>query len=182
MRFGLLFLALAAWGTSATVTFNPSEIGGGINVFGDVTTQWSAFGITGDNVYLYEDARDTFDRFGVAINFVNQTGSILFAAPTTLSIDYFVIDGYSGTYNVYNAANVLLDSLQVSAVRQDELGSYTFLGQDIARLEMVGPSGFVAVSTLRFDSGAAIPEPSSSLLLATGAGALVMLRRRTAKR
>lgn len=185
-RFGFLFLALAALAASATVvTFNPSEVGGGVSPGNSVTTQWSAFGITADKVYLSQDSRDTFDTFGLAISpplAEDQTASILFATPTTLSIDYLVLDGYSGTYNVYSAANVLLDSLQVNALRQDELGSYTFLGQDIARLDMVGTGGFVTVSTLRFDSGAAIPEPSSFLLAATGASVLLMLQRRMAKR
>ncbi len=182
LRIGLLATIFATFATFASagtvVTFNPSEIGGSISCCPPVTTEWSAFGITMSGVYWYDDSRDTFDTYGVSIENATTGGQILFATPTTLAIDYWVIVGNTGTYRVYDSSNNLLDSLLVNAGSTDLLGSYTFMGNNISKLALSGSYGFVQASTLRYDAGGAVPEPSSFLLLGLGGGALALLRRR----
>ncbi len=175
----LLALTFAAFASAATVvTFNPAEVGG-ISNLTPVTNQWSSFGITGTNLYFYEDSRDTFDRFGVSRQSNNTPGFITFAAPTPLTIDYFVIGGFRGVYNAFDSADNLVDSLLVDATQGDTLGTYAFTGNNIARLELDGSAGFIQVSTLTFTGGPAIPEPSTMALLAIGVGGLALLRRRS---
>ncbi len=179
LRIGLLATIFATFASAGTVvTFNPSEIGGSIFCCPPVTTEWSAFGITMSGVYWYTDPRDTFDTYGVSIENATTGGQILFATPTTLSIDYLVIGSFRGVYKVYDSADTLLDTLTVEAPTADVLGSYTFMGNNISKLVLSGAAGFVDVSTLRYDAGGAVPEPSSFLLLGLGGGALALLRRR----
>jgi len=172
-----LFSTVAFAGT--VVTFNPSEIAPStINDNDPFTNQWAAYGITGQDMYWYHDPRDTFDTYGVSLN--APMGSILLSAPTTLTIDYWTIEGHTTTYSVYDASNTLRDSFVVTAASTDVLGTFAFTGSDIVRLTLTGDAGYGQVSTLYYNASA-VPEPSTVLLCAAGIGvtALIRLRRRS---
>lgn len=142
-----------------------------------VTNEFAAFGITMQDLYYYEDARDTFDGKGVALNSNTNPGKIFFTAPTdSLSIDYWVINGYRGTYSVYNTSDVLLSTLAIDASLGDQLGTHVFAGPNIARLELGGSLGYTQVSTLRFDDSGQVPEPSTWALMLSGIGVLAVRR------
>jgi hypothetical protein len=178
MKLAVLATLFAAFASAGTVvTFQPSEIGVSYSCCPSVTNQWSAYGITGVDLFWYEDPRDTFDTFGVSIDSSNG-GWILFDAPTTLTIDYWVIWISRGVYKVYDSADTLLDTLTVEASAADVLGTYTFTGNNISKLQILGTKGLSQVSTLTFDGNSPIPEPASFVLIGAGIGALALLRRR----
>jgi len=159
---------------AATITFteNPS-----VAPLAPVTTQYSTYGITATNVYLYKDARDTFDQYGVAALIdtavhgavPNNPGVVFFTNPANnLSIDYLVIQGHPGTFSVFDNANALLDSFTIPSSTADLVGTYLFNASGIARLEFSGEPTYDAISTLRFDAVAtttSVPEPANSALL-----------------
>jgi hypothetical protein len=145
-----------------------------------ITTEWSSFGITAEDMYFYEDSRDTFDTKGLSIN-SDSGGSIIFASLlNALSIDYWVIGGHSATYDVYDASNNLLQTFSVDALAGDVLGSFSFASTDIAKLVMTGTRGFTQVSTLVFDAaaGANTPEPSTLAMGMIGIGLVALARLR----
>jgi len=172
-------LVVAVSCSAEVVTFNPSEIAPATILDVDpFTTQWASFGITGQQMYWYTDSRDSFDTFGVSLN--GLTGDILFAVPTPLKIDYWTIGGHSTTYEVFDSSNMLLDSFVVDATGTgDLLGTHTFTGTDISRLELVGNAGFGQISTLYYNTGntGTVPEPSYIVLLGVAVAAVTFCRR-----
>ncbi len=123
-------LSLSAIASAGTITFQEVALG---NVT-PVTNQYAGLGITVQNAYFYIDNRDTFDQHGIAIS--NQGSAIVTftSLANSLSIDYWVISGHTGTYSVFNGSHTLLDSFLVSAIGSDSLGAHSFSGSNIASL------------------------------------------------
>jgi len=95
----------------------------------------------------------------------------------SLSIDYWVISGHTGTYSVFGSGHSLLDTFVVTASGADSLGAHSFSGNNIATLEFSSDAGYIQVSTLRFNGGSSVPEPSTWLLLSGGLIGLGAFRR-----
>jgi hypothetical protein len=169
--FTLLAFVSAGLCSAGTITFEEVSLSSGTAV----TNQWAAFGITAQNAYFYVDSRDTFDQRGLSI-LGTSPGIITFtSAATSLSIDFWVIAGHSGTYSIFDGTHSLLDSFSVTA-SADALGAHTFSGTGIKTLEYSGDPGFTQVSTLRFN-GSTVPEPSTIGLTLAAFGALAVRRK-----
>lgn len=166
------FLFTSVLSSAATITFAEVNLSNGTQI----SNEYSAFGITVQNDYFYIDVRDTFDQQGISIN---QTPAIVtfIGLANSLSIDYFVISGHTGTYSVFGSGHNLLDTFVVAAPGGDVLGAHSFSGNNISTLEFSSDSGYIQVSTLRFNGGSAVPEPSTWLLLSGGLVGLGALRR-----
>jgi len=166
------FLFASALSSAATITFGEVNLSNGTQI----TNQYSGFGITVQNDYFYVDSRDTFDQKGISIN---QTPAIVTftGLANSLSIDYFVITGHTGTYSVFGSGHSLLDTFVVTASGADSLGAHSFSGNNIATLEFSSDAGYIQVSTLRFNGGSSVPEPSTWLLLSGGLIGLGAFRR-----
>ncbi len=168
---GLLSLGVIA--SANTITFQEASLSNGTQV----TNQYSGLGITVQNAYFYVDGRDTFDQQGISI--FNQGSAIVTftSLASSLSIDYWVISGHTGTYSVFNGSHTLLDSFLVSATGGDSLGAHSFSGSNIATLEFSSDGGYIQVSTLRVNQ-TSTPEPATGMLLGSGLLAAGFFRRR----
>jgi hypothetical protein len=166
------FLLTAALSSATTITFSEVALSSGT----PVTNQYSGLGITVQNAYFYIDGRDTFDQKGISVS--SSPGIVSFTTlANALSIDYWVISGHSGTYSVFDSGHTLLDSFLINATDGDLLGAHSFSGANIATLEFSGNYGYTQVSTLRFNGGSSVPEPSTWVLLGCGLIGLGAVRR-----
>ena len=173
-----LLLSVAGLSTAGTITF--SEVS--LPNLTSVTNQYTAFGIQTSHTYFYVDGRDTFDQMGLSIE-SSSPGVILFTPDlaATLSIDYWVIGGNTGTYSVFDGSHTLLDTFTVDALGGDVLGSHTFAASNIAELDLIGVPGDTQVSTLRFNGGESVsPEPATWGLMLAGLAGVAVRRLRHA--
>ena len=162
----LLVLALSTLASAATITFNQTEVnlgqGAGTGVYGNPTIEWASFGINISGAYLYNDARDTFDRIGLSQN-AGSGGVITFLTPQSiLKFDYLVLSGISARYAIFDSFDVFIDAISPSAGATNVNATHTFTNPDIAKLVFTGAVGFVNVSTLFLDGASNnIPEPAT---------------------
>jgi hypothetical protein len=154
---------------ATTINFDNTEVPT-ISNLDVVTNQWNGFGLSVQNAYWGLDSRDPFDGMSLSIHPISSANigriDFLGGAVNNLSVDWWTITG-AITLRAFDSANNLVDSL-VGGV-----GSGTeSLGSNVSYLTWNDSGGFVQVSTLRFDGGTAVPEPSSLLLLGFGLAAL----------
>lgn len=162
----LLVLTLSTLASAATITFNQTEVnlgqGAGAGTYGLPTNEWASFGISISGSYLYNDARDTFDRIGLAQN-AESGGVITFSTPQSiLKFDYLVLAGNSARYAIFDSSNVFIDAISPFADATALNATHTFNAPDIAKLVFTGGIGVVTVSTLFLDGASNnIPEPAT---------------------
>lgn len=170
-------VALAAPAAQATtVTFTEVGLANGTVV----TNQYSAFGITGQNLYQYSDSRDTFDTMGVSPTEV--PANIIFTSlASNISFDYVLLAGGSLNVGLYDDANMLLEMVFLTAPGANLNASYSFMAGGARSFRMSDAAGNFGLSTLRFDGGA-VPEPGAWALLILGFGAVGGVMRRSASR
>lgn len=140
-------------------------------------SDWSAFGLTVSNASWYSDIRDTFDTMGLTITSAASPAVISLATVSTdVTFDYWVIGGFSGTYEAFDSTHSSLGSLLVDATgRSDLLGTFTFTGS-VASLEWKGASSQISTMTV---SAVPIPEPETYAMLLAGLGLLGFVARRS---
>ena len=172
----MVALGITATANAVVINFNSTECPSCVSGSPVVGNEWSSYGITVNQAYWYDDGRDTFDAQGLSINI--DPASIDLASPSSATIDYWVIDGFSATYSAYDTANSLLDSFAINASSGDVLGTYAFSGP-VARIVWSGPSGFAQISTL--STSTTVPEPGTVALMGAGLLGLALRRRRQQK-
>ncbi|MDJ0940167.1 MAG: PEP-CTERM sorting domain-containing protein [Woeseiaceae bacterium] len=168
-----VMLGMAAGANAVTINFDSAECGtcsSGTPVVGD---EWAAFGITVNQAYWYFDGRDTFDQEGLSVN-IDPASIVFDNVSTNATIDYWVINGFTGLYQAYDAMNNLIDSILIDASNGDVLGTYTFVGQ-VASIVWSGTPGFAQISTLTISD---VPEPGVLALFLIGGLAGLLGRRR----
>lgn len=168
---GLTSVANAA----VTVRFDSTECPGCSSV-SPVTNEWNSFGLTISNAYWYIDSRDPFDTMGLSIQ-TSPSSISLATASTNATIEYFVLEGYSGFYEAFDSAHSSLGSFTSDATSGQTQGSYTFNGL-VSSIEWAGEYGRAQISTLTL---APVPEPEAYAMLMAGLGLLGFVARRKNK-
>lgn len=172
----LLALSFAGFTTAAsavTINFDNVECPT-CSVFSTPTTEWSSFGLTISQAYWYIDGRDTFDTMGLSIN-VSPASISLATASNGATIDYFVIGGFRGVYEAFDAAHTSLGVFTVDATGgSDVLGTHSFSGL-VSSIEWTGSPGYAQISTLTISP---VPEPETYAMLLAGLGLLGFAARR----
>lgn len=163
----------SAASAAVTINFNQTECPACVNLSPVAGNEWNAFGLTVDNAYWYIDSRDAFDTMGLSID---QSPAVISLATASngLTFDYWVISGYTGTYEAFDSTHTLLGSFFVDASSGNALGTHSFNGS-VASLEWAGSPGFVQVSTLTISP---VPESETYAMLLAGLGLLGFAARR----
>lgn len=140
-------------------------------------SEWSAFGLTVSNASWYSDSRDTFDTMGLTVTSAATPAVISLATVSTdVTIDYWVIGGFIGTYEAFDSTHSSLGSLLVDRTGTgDFLGTFIFTGP-VASLEWKGASSQISTLTV---SAVPIPEPETYAMLLAGLGLLGFVVRRS---
>lgn len=182
IRHFLGLVAISCGGLSAaTVTFQSGVGNCGVMTHGDnFTTQCSAGNVVGQDTIYYNDTRDTFDAQGITN--AKLVATVLFPIPVSnLSMDYVVLAATEALFEIYDSDGNLLTSYGVSTGDEDFNWTHTWAGSGIAKLVFRGPSGYIGISTLRFDDVSGVPEPATFALAGVALAGAAFWRRRTAK-
>jgi len=170
----LSFAGFTGAASAVTINFDNVECPTCTNVSTLPTTEWSSFGLTISQAYWYTDGRDTFDGMGLSIN-VSPASISLATASNGATIDYWVIGGFRGSYEAFDAAHTSLGVFTVDASGGgDILGTHSFSGL-VSSIEWAGSPGFAQISTLTIS---AVPEPETYAMLLAGLGLLGFAARR----
>ncbi len=163
----IILMAFAGSVQAIVINFDKSEVPT-IKNLDVVTTQWNSYGIDVSNAYWYFDNRDPFDKQGLSVHPISYKWAgridLLNGVRTdSMIIDWWTTFGSFLTLDVYNEADVLLDSLSGLVGN----GTAVLTGSEIAYMTWHDSGGHVQVSTLTFGA-APVPEPATMLLLGTG--------------
>jgi hypothetical protein len=149
----------------------------------NLSDEYSAYGLSFDHVYWYEDNRDPWDDMGIANGLVGQSyqpgiqGKVDFSAPTTesgITFDWWTISSSILNMQAYDSDGNLVGSF-LSPTGSDRHGTDTISGP-IAYFTFTGSiGGYVQISTLNY-TPVPVPEPATICLL--GLGALSLIRRK----
>ncbi len=178
----LILLGILATTSSfaATITFGTSEVDLGQSVpgtYGNITNEWSSFGIMVENAILYNDPRDSFDNIG--LSGLERGGVITFAQTVNqLQIDYLITENSGGTFQIFDLNDVSVGALSVATGNSAFSGSFAFAASGVKKLIFTPASGMGAnLSTLRFVSANEVPEPSTWMIFSAGLAAIAARRR-----
>ena len=169
--------ALASQAAPVTITFN--ETGGPTgNLTG--STFYQSFGIAGfvDAQQFGPDGRLPDDGYGI---FNSQpSASILFSeSMSAVSLTWAVAGaGVNFVAELYDASNMLIDSFSSGGVGLFGVASFTDTG--VRKITFHDGGAQVAIDTLNFTRGAAVPEPASLALVGLALAGLAAARRRKA--
>ena len=169
--------ALASQAAPVTITFN--EAGGPTgNLTG--STFYQSFGIAGfvDAQQFGPDGRLPDDGYGI---FNSQpSASILFSeSMSAVSLTWAVAGrGVNFVAELYDASNMLIDSFSSGGVGLFGVASFTDTG--VRKITFHDGGAQVAIDTLNFTRGAAVPEPASLALVGLALAGLAAARRRKA--
>ena len=169
--------ALASQAAPVTITFN--ETGGPTgNLTG--STFYQSFGIAGfvDAQQFGPDGRLPDDGYGI-FN-LQPSASILFSeSMSAVSLTWAVAGaGVNFVAELYDASNMLIDSFSSGGVGLFGVASFTDTG--VRKITFHDGGAQVAIDTLNFTRGAAVPEPASLALVGLALAGLAAARRRKA--
>ena len=169
--------ALASQAAPVTITFN--EAGGPT---GSLTgsTFYQSFGIASftDAFRFGPDSRLPDDGYGITN--LQPSASILFSeSMSAVSLTWAVAGaGVNFVAELYDASNMLIDSFSSGGVGLFGVASFTDTG--VRKITFHDGGAQVAIDTLNYTRGAAVPEPASLALVGLALAGLAAARRRKA--
>jgi hypothetical protein len=187
----IVFLTITALVTSVspsfamwyTMDFTNATYDIGAETQIDLTSQYSAFGLSFHKVYRYIDGGDPWDGFGISNGFKAQNywqaalGTIFLGTPSdSVGFDFWTIDD-----EVFNLDAFAADGSFLGGVASGGSGTGMIVAEGISYLEFHNDGGFVQISNLSYERGRVIPEPATMTLLGLGllgAGVVSRMRRK----
>ena len=169
--------ALVSQAAPVTITFN--EAGGPT---GSLTgsTFYQSFGIASftDAIQFGPDTRLPDDGYGITNG--GPSASILFSeSMSAVSLTWAVAGaGVNFVAELYDASNMLIDSFSSGGVGLFGVASFTDTG--VRKITFHDGGAQVAIDTLNYTRGAAVPEPASLALVGLALAGLAAARRRKA--